>query len=167
MPTDRLIGAPSLLHSDLVVNVAGGADVETLRGVTGAGPVGAGASFPFYRLFSLCVFVSAQEGSLLKQIVPQLSRMAIFGVPGLNALQFKATKTAARAFNEKSRSRMTSREWRLLEHGTLKPVSSCHLLSCTPFRGKSASLRWPNSFPSFPCLTYFQRTAAYWLMCRM
>jgi putative tryptophan/tyrosine transport system substrate-binding protein len=35
---------------------------------------------------------------LLKEFVPGLSRIAIFGVPGLNAPQFKATETAARAF---------------------------------------------------------------------
>jgi putative ABC transport system substrate-binding protein len=34
---------------------------------------------------------------LLKEIVPRLSRIAIFGVPDLNALQFAATETAARA----------------------------------------------------------------------
>jgi len=34
---------------------------------------------------------------LLKEIVPRLSRIAIFGVPGLNAPQFAATTTAARA----------------------------------------------------------------------
>jgi putative tryptophan/tyrosine transport system substrate-binding protein len=43
--------------------------------------------------------LSGKQVQLLKQIVPQLSRMAIFGVPGLNALQFKASETAARAFN--------------------------------------------------------------------
>ena len=36
---------------------------------------------------------------LLKEIVPHVSRVAIFGVPGLNTPQFKATETAARAFN--------------------------------------------------------------------
>src|SRR5579863_2758265 len=33
---------------------------------------------------------------LLKETVPRLSRIAIFGVPGLNALQFKAAERAAR-----------------------------------------------------------------------
>jgi len=36
---------------------------------------------------------------LLKEVVPQLSRVAVFGVPGLNTLQFKATQLAVRAFN--------------------------------------------------------------------
>jgi putative ABC transport system substrate-binding protein len=39
---------------------------------------------------------------LLKEIVPHVSRVAIFGVPGLNTPQFKATETAARAFNVKT-----------------------------------------------------------------
>jgi putative tryptophan/tyrosine transport system substrate-binding protein len=42
--------------------------------------------------------LSGKQVGLLKEIVPGLSRIAIFGVPGLNALQFTATETAARAF---------------------------------------------------------------------
>jgi putative ABC transport system substrate-binding protein len=41
--------------------------------------------------------VGKQVG-LLKEIVPRLSRIAIFGIPGLNAPQFAATEMAARAF---------------------------------------------------------------------
>ena len=41
--------------------------------------------------------LSGKQVGLLKEIVPRLSRIAIFGVPGLNALQFTATETAARA----------------------------------------------------------------------
>jgi putative tryptophan/tyrosine transport system substrate-binding protein len=41
--------------------------------------------------------LSGKQLELLKAIVPRLSRIAIFGVPGLNALQFTATETAARA----------------------------------------------------------------------
>jgi putative ABC transport system substrate-binding protein len=41
--------------------------------------------------------LSGKQVGLLKEIVPRLSRIAIFGVPGLNALQFAATETAARA----------------------------------------------------------------------
>ena len=36
---------------------------------------------------------------LLKAFVPGLSRIAIFGIPGLNAPQFKAAEAAARIFN--------------------------------------------------------------------
>jgi putative tryptophan/tyrosine transport system substrate-binding protein len=43
--------------------------------------------------------LSGKQVQLLQQIVPQLSRLAIFGAPGLNALQFKASEIAARAFN--------------------------------------------------------------------
>jgi putative tryptophan/tyrosine transport system substrate-binding protein len=41
--------------------------------------------------------LSGKQVGLLREIVPRLSRIAIFGVPGLNALQFAATETAARA----------------------------------------------------------------------
>jgi putative ABC transport system substrate-binding protein len=41
--------------------------------------------------------LSGKQMSLLKEIVPHLSRIAIFGVPGLNALEFAAAETAARA----------------------------------------------------------------------
>jgi putative tryptophan/tyrosine transport system substrate-binding protein len=41
--------------------------------------------------------LSGKQLVLLKEIVPRLSRIAIFGVPDLNALQFVATETAARA----------------------------------------------------------------------
>ena len=42
--------------------------------------------------------LSGKQLGLLREIVPRLSRIAIFGVPGLNALQFAATETAARTF---------------------------------------------------------------------
>jgi putative ABC transport system substrate-binding protein len=42
--------------------------------------------------------LSGKQLGQLKEVVPRLSRVAIFGVPGLNALQFAATETAARAF---------------------------------------------------------------------
>jgi putative ABC transport system substrate-binding protein len=38
-----------------------------------------------------------EQVALLKEIVPRLSRIAIFGIPGHNAAQFAATETAARA----------------------------------------------------------------------
>jgi putative tryptophan/tyrosine transport system substrate-binding protein len=41
--------------------------------------------------------LSGKHIGLLKEIVPRLSRIAIFGIPGLNAAQFAATETVARA----------------------------------------------------------------------
>jgi putative ABC transport system substrate-binding protein len=41
--------------------------------------------------------LSGKQLELLKEIVSRLSRIAIFGIPGLNALQFAATETAAKA----------------------------------------------------------------------
>ena len=46
--------------------------------------------------------LSGKQVGLLKEIVPRLSRIAIFGVPGLNALQFAATETAAQALTIQS-----------------------------------------------------------------
>ena len=40
--------------------------------------------------------LSGKQLGLLKEIVPRLSRIAIFGVPGLSAAQFAATELAAR-----------------------------------------------------------------------
>jgi putative tryptophan/tyrosine transport system substrate-binding protein len=41
--------------------------------------------------------LSGKQVGLLREAFPRLSRIAIFGVPGLNALRFAATETAARA----------------------------------------------------------------------
>jgi putative ABC transport system substrate-binding protein len=40
--------------------------------------------------------LSGKQVGLLKEIVPRLSRIAIFGIPGLNAAQFAATEAAVR-----------------------------------------------------------------------
>ena len=91
--------------------------------------------------------VSGKQIGLLKEIVPRLSRIAIFGIPGLNEAQFAATETAARALALKAeiievRSQMTSRmRWRPLQQNTLRPVSCYHPPSCSPLRSKSARLR--------------------------
>jgi putative ABC transport system substrate-binding protein len=42
--------------------------------------------------------LSGKQVGLLKEIVPRLSRIAIFGDPTLNAAQFAAAETAVRAF---------------------------------------------------------------------
>jgi putative ABC transport system substrate-binding protein len=80
--------------------------------------------------------LSGKQVGLLKEIVPRLSRIAVFGVPGLNAPQFKAAETAARAFNVEAEwkyaSSMTLRvPCRPPVRDTLKPASCCHLLSCS------------------------------------
>jgi putative ABC transport system substrate-binding protein len=41
--------------------------------------------------------LSGKQVGLLKEIVPRLSRIAVFGDPSLNALQFTATENAVRA----------------------------------------------------------------------
>jgi putative tryptophan/tyrosine transport system substrate-binding protein len=42
--------------------------------------------------------MSGKQVGLLKEMVPRLSRLAIFGIPGLNSLQFASTKAATEAF---------------------------------------------------------------------
>jgi putative ABC transport system substrate-binding protein len=46
--------------------------------------------------------LSGKQVGLLREVLPRLSRIAIFGVPGLNVLQFAATETAARALTIQS-----------------------------------------------------------------
>jgi putative ABC transport system substrate-binding protein len=46
--------------------------------------------------------LSGKQVGLLREILPRLARIAIFGVPSLNALQFAATETAARALTIQS-----------------------------------------------------------------
>jgi putative ABC transport system substrate-binding protein len=41
--------------------------------------------------------LSGKQIALLKEIVPRLSHMAVFGIPGLNAAQFAAAAAAAQA----------------------------------------------------------------------
>jgi hypothetical protein len=48
-------------------------------------------------LLCLVPELSGKQVELLKEIVPRLSRIAIFGIPGLNAPQFATTETAVRA----------------------------------------------------------------------
>jgi putative tryptophan/tyrosine transport system substrate-binding protein len=46
--------------------------------------------------------LSAKQVGLLKEIIPRLSRIAIFGIPGLNEAQFAAAKTAVQALGLES-----------------------------------------------------------------
>ena len=109
--------------------------------------------------------LSGKQVGLLKEIVPRLSRIAIFGIPGLNAAQFAAAETAVRALAVEAeimevRVAMTSSEpWRPPEQSTSKPVFCCRPPSCSTLRSKSASLRWLNGSPSFPCSLNFQSPA--------
>jgi putative tryptophan/tyrosine transport system substrate-binding protein len=46
--------------------------------------------------------LSGKQVGLLREVLPRLAHIAIFGVPGLNALQFAATEAAARALTIQS-----------------------------------------------------------------
>src|SRR5262249_18441133 len=108
--------------------------------------------------------LSGKQVGLLKEIVPALSRIAIFGVPGLNAAQFAATETAVRALAleaEVMEVQVADDFERALEIAQTKHVEAGILLSspsCTS-RSKSASLQWPNGSPSLACSGNFQKPA--------
>ena len=116
--------------------------------------------------------LSGKQVGLLKEIIPRLSRIAIFGIPGINALQFAATETAARTFAVEAEIlevRVPDDFGDAVEAARTKHVEAGILLSslsCSTLRSKSASLRWPNGFPSFPCSANFQKPAVSWLMGR-
>src|SRR5215470_2754961 len=68
--------------------------------------------------------LSGKQMGLLKEIVPRLSRIAILGIPGLNAPQFAATETAARALGleaEVTEVRVADDFERALEGARTKP----------------------------------------------
>jgi len=76
--------------------------------------------------------LSGKQVGLLKEIVPRLSRIAIFGIPGLNAPQFAATETTARALaleNEVMEVRVADGFERALEVARTKHVEGGVLLS--------------------------------------
>jgi putative ABC transport system substrate-binding protein len=116
--------------------------------------------------------LSGKQIGLLKEIVPQLSHIAVFGIPGLNAAQFAATaaavKTAAVELKLlKWRSRMTGGVlWRPPRQSKSKPVFCCRRLSSGTLQSKSASWRWLIGCLSFPCSPNFQKPAVSLLMGR-
>jgi putative ABC transport system substrate-binding protein len=79
---------------------------------------------------------------LLKEIVPGLSRIAIFGIPGLNAPQFAATETAAGAAGVKAEVlevRVVDDLQGALEEARVRPVEAGILLS-SPLMFQSSKL---------------------------
>jgi putative tryptophan/tyrosine transport system substrate-binding protein len=79
---------------------------------------------------------------LLKEIVPGLSRIAVFGIPGLNAPQFAATETAAAAAGVKAEVlevRAVDDLQGALEEARVRPVEAGILLS-SPLMFQSSKL---------------------------
>ena len=76
--------------------------------------------------------LSGKQLGLLNEIVPRLSRIAIIGIPGLNAAQFAATETTARALaleTEVMEVRVADDFERALEAARIKHVDAGILLS--------------------------------------
>ena len=90
--------------------------------------------------------LSGKQVGLLKEIVPRLSCIAIFGIPDLNAAQLLQPRWwCGRSRSElklwKCGSPMTSsKPWRPPGQSMLKPVSCCHPHSCSTLPSKSPSL---------------------------
>jgi putative tryptophan/tyrosine transport system substrate-binding protein len=90
--------------------------------------------------------LSGKQLGLLKEVVPRLSRIAILGIPGLNAAQFAATETAVRALAlepEVMEVRVADDFEPALEAARKKHVEglSCYRLpSYSSLRSKSARL---------------------------
>lgn len=109
--------------------------------------------------------LSGKQVGLLKEMVPGLSHIAIFGIRGLNAAQFAAAASAVRTVGSKlkllkCRSRTTGdAPWRLPKQGRSKPEFCCRRLLSSSLQSKSASLRWLIDSLSFPCSPNFQKRA--------
>jgi putative ABC transport system substrate-binding protein len=76
--------------------------------------------------------LSGKQVGLLKEIVPRLSRIAIFGIPGLNVAQFAATETAVRTLaleDEIMEVRVADDFEQALEAATTRNVEASILLS--------------------------------------
>jgi putative tryptophan/tyrosine transport system substrate-binding protein len=106
--------------------------------------------------------LSGKQIGLLKEIVPRLSHIAVFGNPGLNAAQFGATAAAVKTAAVKAEiiEVQVPDDWRpALEAAKTRQVEAGILLSSPTLQSKSASLHWLIGSLSFPCSPNFQKQA--------
>ncbi len=82
--------------------------------------------------------LSGKQLGLLKEIVPRLARIAIFGVPGLNAPQFAATEKAARAFavDAEITEVLTPADFEGAMDAAITRHAEAGILSCSPRQNK-------------------------------
>jgi putative ABC transport system substrate-binding protein len=117
--------------------------------------------------------LSGKQVGLLKEIVPRLSRIAIFGIPDLNALQFKATETVARALNVKAEImevRVAEDFGPAIEAARAANVEAGVLLSSPLVYLLSrhiGELAIAKRLPLISLFGAFPKTAVYWLTGRM
>ena len=109
--------------------------------------------------------LSAKQMGLLKEIIPQLSHIAIFGVPGLNEAQFAAAAAAVRALRLESEIievRSPDDLERALAAAKAKRAEAGILLSSplmSDFSKQIGEFAILNGCPSSPCLPNFQKPA--------
>jgi putative ABC transport system substrate-binding protein len=117
--------------------------------------------------------LSGKQLGLLKEIVPRLSHIAIIGVPGLNALQFTATETAAGALAleaEIMEVRAPDDFEHALEAAKTRRVEAGILLSSPLVFTSSrhiAELALPRRLPLISLFGEFPKNGGYWRMGRM
>jgi putative ABC transport system substrate-binding protein len=113
--------------------------------------------------------LSGKQVGLLKEIVPRLSRVAIFGIPSLNVAQFAAAAAAVRAVSVEAEivEVQVPDDWgRALEAAKTRQVEAGILLSSPLVFTCSKQMRWPTGSLSFPCSPNFQKPAVSSLMGR-
>ena len=104
--------------------------------------------------------LSGKQVGLLKEMVPGLSHIAIFGIRNSQRLRRRYGRSGSKLKLLKCRSRTTGdAPWRLPKQGRSKPEFCCRRLLSSSLQSKSASLRWLIDSLSFPCSPNFQKRA--------
>jgi putative ABC transport system substrate-binding protein len=110
--------------------------------------------------------LSGKQIGLLKEIIPRLSRIAVIGIPGLNASQFATTEAAVRALAleaEIIEVRVADDFEQALEAARTRPVEAGILLSSPLVFQSSKQIGElaiaPNASRSLACLGNFQERA--------
>jgi putative tryptophan/tyrosine transport system substrate-binding protein len=102
--------------------------------------------------------LSGKQIGLLKEIVPHLSRIAIFGVPGLNTAQFVAAENAVQALAleaERMEVRVADDFERALDAARKKHVEAGILLSSPLVFGSSKQIGELALTKQFPLISLF------------
>ena len=109
--------------------------------------------------------MSGKQLALLREVLPRLSRLAIIGVPGLNAVQFATTEAAAKAVGvepEILEVRSFDEFGGAMETARTRHAEAGILLSSPLVYGrlKDGELALAKDCPSFACSQPFQSLAA-------
>ena len=106
--------------------------------------------------------LSGKQVGLLKEIVPRLSRLAVFGIPSTRRNSQQPRRQHRRSESKlkllKCRSRMTGGlPWKSPKQGRSKPVFCCRRLLFSFLQSKSPTSRWLIGSRLFSCSPNFQK----------